>query len=129
MRVNSQATTTSWLTLFASMGTLICCALPLLLVTLGFGAAVAALTNSVPFLIALSEHKEWIFAGSGALLLASAWLLYRPGQTCPVDRELARLCIKARRWNGRVFSVSVITWGIGFLAAYLLLPLWLWLDI
>lgn len=87
MRVNSGATTTSWLTLFASMGTLICCALPLLLVTLGFGASVAALTNSAPFLISLSEHKEWIFAGSGALLLVSAWLLYRPGQTCPVDPE------------------------------------------
>jgi hypothetical protein len=44
-----------WLTLFAATATLICCALPLVLVTLGFGASVAALTNSVPFLISLSE--------------------------------------------------------------------------
>jgi hypothetical protein len=128
VRINSQATTTSWLTLFASIGTLICCALPLLLVTLGFGAAVASLTHSVPFLISLSEHKEWIFAGSGALLLASAWLLYRPGQACPADPALARLCSEARRWNARAFWVSVVTWGIGFFAAYLVLPLWLWLD-
>lgn len=127
--MNDQATTTSWLTLFASMGTLICCALPLLLVSLGFGASVAALTNSVPFLISLSEQKEWIFAGSGALLLASAWLLYRAGQTCPADPELSRLCNRARRWNGRVFWVSAVTWGIGFFAAYLIVPLWSWLDI
>src|SRR5258708_10439639 len=111
------------------MGMLICCALPFLLVTLGFGATVAALTSSVPWLIPLSEHKEWIFVGSGALLLLSAWLVYRPGQPCPSDPRLQRLCTRTRTWNGRVFWASVLTWGIGFFAAYLLLPLWLWLDV
>src|SRR5258708_14674476 len=81
------------------MGMLICCALPFLLVTLGFGATVAALTSSVPWLIPLSEHKEWIFVGSGALLLLSAWLVYRPGQPCPSDPRLQRLCTRTRTWN------------------------------
>ncbi len=36
----------TWLTLFASTGTLICCALPILFVTLGLGATVAALTRA-----------------------------------------------------------------------------------
>ncbi|TAK83539.1 MAG: hypothetical protein EPO20_18010 [Betaproteobacteria bacterium] len=54
-----------------------------MLVTLGFGAAVAALTSSVPFLISLSEQKEWIFLGSGAVLLLAAWLVHRPGPACP----------------------------------------------
>ena len=39
--------TVSWLTLFAASGTLICCALPILFVTLGLGAAVAAVTSAV----------------------------------------------------------------------------------
>lgn len=127
--MNGQATTTSRLALFASIGTLICCALPLLLVTLGFGATVAALTSSVPWLISLSEHKEWIFMGSGVLLLLAAWLLHRPAQPCPSDPELQRLCNRTRAWNGRIFWASAVTWGIGFLAAYLLLPLQLWLDV
>lgn len=58
--MNANATTTSRLALFASLGTLICCAVPLLLVTLGFGAAVASLTSTVPWLIPLSERKQWI---------------------------------------------------------------------
>lgn len=118
-----------WLTLFAATATLICCALPLVLVTLGFGASVAALTNSAPFLISLSEQKEWIFAGSGALLLLSAWLVHRPAQPCSSDAQLQRLCNRTRTWNGRIFWASVVTWGIGFFAAYLVLPLWQWLDI
>ena len=59
----------SWLTLFASTGTLICCALPIILVTLGLGATVVAFTNSFPFLITLSLHKGWVFIGSGTMLL------------------------------------------------------------
>jgi len=35
----------SWLALFGSSGTLICCALPIILVTLGAGATIAALTH------------------------------------------------------------------------------------
>lgn len=123
--MNGQATTTSWLALFSSLGTLVCCALPLLLVTLGFGASVAALTNSLPFLISLSEQKEWIFLGSGAVLLLSAWLVYRPGRSCPADPQLQRLCNSTRR----IFWASAVAWGIGFFAAYLVLPLRLWLDI
>lgn len=61
----------TWLTLFASAGTLVCCALPIILVTLGLGATVAALTSSFPILIKLSQHKEWVFAFSGAMLMLS----------------------------------------------------------
>ena len=37
-----------WLVLFASSTTLICCALPILLVTLGLGAVSAALFANIP---------------------------------------------------------------------------------
>ncbi len=113
----------SWLTVFASAGTLICCALPILLVTLGLGAAVAAATSAVPFLITLSQHKGWIFAVSGALLAASGFLMYRPGRSCPADPVLGALCRRAERWNRHLFWASAVIWLIGFFAAYLALPL------
>lgn len=118
----------SWLTLFAASGTLICCAIPIVLVTLGLGATVAALSSSFPVLITISQHKVWVFSGSGALLLLSGWLMYRPGRACPADPELARVCTRAQVWNRRIYWTSVIIWGVGFFAAYLVLPLRIWLD-
>lgn len=120
--------TISWLTLFTSAGTLICCALPILFVTLGLGATVAAVTSTVPFLVTLALHKSWVFAGSGLMLAVSGLLLYRPGRACPSDPELGRLCERADHWNRRIHGISAAIWGIGFFAAYLALPIRIWLD-
>ncbi len=119
----------SWLTLFASGGTLICCALPIILVTLGLGATVAAFTSSFPLLVTIAQHKAWVFAGSSALLLVSGWLMYRAGRACPADPELGRLCDQTQVWNRRIYWSSVTLWGIGFFAAYLALPLRILLDL
>ncbi|MBA1443709.1 MAG: hypothetical protein M3H12_06285 [Chromatiales bacterium] len=119
----------TWLTLFVTTGTLVCCALPILLVTLGLGATVAALTSALPFLITLSQHKAWVFALSGLMLGLSGWLLYRSGRSCPSDPQLGELCNKTQIWNRRIYWSSVTIWGIGFVAAYLALPLRIWLDI
>jgi len=118
----------SWLALFTSTGTLICCALPILLVTLGLGATVAALTSAFPFLIVLSQHKVWVFTLSGAMLGISGWPLYRTGRSCPGDPELGALCERAQVWNRRIYWSSVVIWGAGFFAAYLALPLRIWLE-
>ena len=117
-----------WLTLFAASGTLICCALPIMLVTLGLGASVAALTSSFPLLIAMSQHKAWVFAVSALLLLISGWLIHRPDRTCPTDPDLARACARAQVWNRQIYWSSVLLWSIGFCAAYLSLPLRMWLE-
>ena len=119
----------AWLTLFATTATLVCCALPITLVTLGMGSAVAALTSSFPVLIALSAHKAWIFTLSGVLLILSGWFLYRPGRSCPGDPELGALCARSQRWNRHIYWTSVAVWGIGFFAAYLALPIRIWLDL
>ena len=118
----------SWLTLFASTATLICCALPILFVMLGLGTAVAAVTSTAPFLTTLALHKIWVFAGSGLMLLIAGWLLYRPGRACPSDPELGRLCDHAQRWNRRIHGISAAIWGVGFFAAYLALPIRIWLG-
>jgi len=118
----------SWLTLFTSTGTLICCALPITLVTLGLGAAVVSLTSTFPFLIVLSQYKIWVFAFSALMLAVSGWLLYRPGRACPADPETGRLCNRAQIWNRRIYWTSMAIWGIGFFAAYIALPLRIWLE-
>ena len=121
-------TSLTWLTLFAASGTLICCALPIVLVALGVGATVAALTSSFPVLITISQHKAWVFAGSGALLLLSGLLIYRSGRACPTDPKLGHLCDQTQVWNRRIYWISVMIWSVGFFAAYLTLPLRIWLD-
>lgn len=113
----------NWLTLFATSGTLICCALPMILVTLGMGATVAALTSSFPILIVLSQHKLWVFIVSGIMLAVSAWFIYRPNQSCPTDAELAKACNSSKIWNKRIYLFSVGLWCIGFIAAFLALPI------
>ncbi len=119
----------TWITLFAATGTLVCCALPIILVTFGMGASVAALTSSVPFLITLSQHKAWVFAGSAIMLALSGWMMYRPGRACPVDPELGALCDRTQLWNRRIYWTSVIVWNAGFFAAFIALPLRIWLGI
>ena len=112
-----------WMVLFASTSTLLCCALPILLVTIGLGAVSASLFANLPFLVTLSHYKAWLFAGSAVLLAAAAWATLRPGRTCPTDSELAARCAAADRWNRRLLIVSSVLWVLGFVAAYLSLPM------
>src|SRR5438046_5212688 len=61
----------SYLSLFTSVGTLLCCALPSLLVLFGLGATVALFLSFMPWLVTLSRHKAWTFGISGGLIAAS----------------------------------------------------------
>lgn len=127
-KIRLKESSVSILTLFTSAGTLVCCALPILLVTLGMGAAVASLTTSAPWLVTLSEHKAWVFAVSFIMLLLCAWFIYRPGRSCPADAALARTCARVDRINRWIYWFSVAVWLIGFFAAFLLSPLTQWLN-
>lgn len=117
-----------WLGLFTSLGTLLCCALPILLVTMGFGAVVATVTSQSPWLVTLVEQKLWMFSISGGLLALSAWVIWAQRKTCPADPDLALYCQQAKRWNLRLFWVALTIWTVGFFAAYLALPLRIWIE-
>jgi hypothetical protein len=108
----------SLLSLFSSGGTLICCALPALLVSLGAGAVMASLVSSVPQIVWFSEHKLVVFTFAGMMLSISGFLQWKARSLpCPSDKELAELCNKTRVNSLRVyfFSVSVFLIG-GFMA-------------
>ena len=121
--MNHKPRSWSWALLFTTSATLTCCALPILLVTLGFGSVVASMASSAPWLIALSLHKGWVFAVSGTMIAASAWAVYRPGRYCPVDPELAAACAQADKWNRRFVWISAAMWSVGFVSAFALVLL------
>lgn len=118
----------TWLALFTSMSTLLCCALPIVLVSLGLGTTYAALTNSAPWLVTLGEYKAITFTIAGILIAGSIWLSFRPGRSCPTDPQLASHCGRIQKWNKRLLILAATAWCIGFFAAYLALPLQIWLE-
>ena len=66
----------SYLSLFTSVGTLLCCALPSLLVLFGLGATVASVLSQAPWLVALSHHKNWVFLIAGVLIACNFVYVY-----------------------------------------------------
>jgi hypothetical protein len=109
----------SGLSLLASGSTLVCCALPALLVALGAGATLVTLTSRLPQLIWLSEHKGVVFGIAAALLaLAGAAQWRARSLPCPADPAAARACARARRMSAAVYAVSVLLFLIGGFFAF-----------
>jgi len=108
-----------FVTLLTSSGTLLCCALPALLVTLGAGAALAGLVTAVPQLIWLSEHKVGLFIVAGVLLLLSGLALwFQRNAPCPADPVLGRYCDKLRRVSRWVYYFAVACYLTGGFFAF-----------
>lgn len=96
--------------LFTSASTLICCALPALLVTIGAGAALSSLISVVPQLVWLSEYKLPIFAFAIGMMLFSGLLQWRARNApCPADPSLATACANTRR---RALQIYLFSWVI-----------------
>jgi hypothetical protein len=109
----------SFLTLFTSFSTLICCALPALFVSLGFGAAFAGLIGNFPQLIWISEQKLYLFGFGGALLAVGGFIQWRSKQlACPIDPKRAEACESTRSWSHGVYFVSVGLYLIGAFFAF-----------
>lgn len=118
----------SGLSLLASSSTLVCCALPALLVALGAGATLVTLTTRFPQLIWLSEHKGGVF-GAAALMLAAAGAAQWRARSlpCPADPAAARACMRARHMSAAVYGLSVLLFLTGGFFAFVApwLPPWL----
>lgn len=96
------------LSLFASSSTLICCAIPALLVSLGAGASLASLVAVFPKIVWISEHKEIIFLSSAGLMLVSGMLQWHNlNAPCPIDPRLRNACLKTRRLSLIIYFCSL----------------------
>lgn len=108
------------LSLFTSVGTLICCALPALLVTLGMGAALAGLVSNMPWITAISEYKIEVFGGAGFMLALSSILQWRGRHApCPADPAKAKACSRLRKISWFILGLSIFIYLVGFFFAFL----------
>lgn len=111
----------SYMALFTSASTLICCALPSLFVLLGAGAVFASLLEVFPFLIVMSEHKITLFtAALVALIITGLMRRYAADQSCPTDPVLAAACRSSRRLSDRIYLVSCACLIVGGFVTFVL---------
>ncbi len=123
--VKPPSTWPAFLSLFTSTGTLVCCALPALLVSLGAGAVMAGLIDALPQIVWLGKNKELVFGVAAALIAASgAWQWHTRSLPCPPDMAQATACARARKVSWVVWWISLALFLIGgffaFFAARLL---------
>lgn len=119
----------SYLALFTSLGTLLCCALPSLLVLLGLGATVASFLSAVPWLVTLARHREIVFIVSGVLIAGdfvyvyglSSWLKAE-GQACSIQ-DGPTACDTATRVSRVALWVAAVIYAVGAFSAYAIGPI------
>ena len=122
-----RATLLNYFSLFSSFGTLICCALPSVLVLLGMGTTVASLLSAAPWLVGLSRHKVWTFSIAGVLIAMSFLMTYviaprlQQGEVCAADDPTS--CGEVSKLSRAILWGSAVVWSCGFFVAYLLGPI------
>jgi mercuric ion transport protein len=117
----------NYFSLFSSFSTLLCCALPSVLVLLGMGATVASLLSAAPWLVSLSMHKIWTFSIAGVLIAFSFIVTYfiaprlLQGEICNADDPAT--CAEVSKLSRVLLWGSAFIWSCGFFVAYLLGPI------
>jgi mercuric ion transport protein len=128
---NRRSALLNYFSLFTSLSTVLCCALPSLLVLFGLGASVASMLSFMPWLVTLSRHKQWTFSISGILIALSFVNTYyiaphiRATQ-CSADDSSA--CGEASKLSKILLWVSAGIYAVGVFVAYALGPILVRLD-
>ena len=128
-RGNLKANTTLFTGTGLALLSTTCCALPIALVSLGLGGAVASLFSNVPLLTIIAKYKAYTFIVT-ALMLGYCWYalsqlgnkMAKQGEACSVKDQ------KILKWQKRVLVVSTILLAISVFSAYALLPLRMWIE-
>jgi len=111
----------NFLSLFGSISTLLCCALPVTLVTIGMGATFASLTSTFPQVTWLALHKNEVFLITGLLLITSYILLkYASREACPIELGKQEACKTGKSYSNIFFWVSVGCYSVGLLFSFVL---------
>jgi len=108
------------LSLLTSGSTLICCALPATLVTIGSAATLVSLVSNFPQLIWVSENKPFVFSVAGLMLGIAGYLQWRVRNApCPIDPQLAAACTTTRKQALMIYWLSVTTYATGAFFAFI----------
>jgi mercuric ion transport protein len=121
----------NYFSLFTSLSTLFCCALPSVLVLLGLGATVASALSSLPWLVTLSRHKVWTFSISGVLIALSFLNTYYLAprlrkEQCAADDP--NTCAEVSKISKVLLWMSAAIYAFGFFVAFVLGPILTKLD-
>ena len=121
----------NYFSLFTSLSTLLCCALPSLLVLFGLGASVASMLSFMPWLVTLSRHKSWTFAVSGIHIALSFVNMYyisprMRAKQCSANDPSA--CEEASKLSKVLLWISAGIYAVGVFVAYVLGPILTRLD-
>jgi hypothetical protein len=117
--VKSPSVLPATLALFTSATTLICCALPAMLIMVGMGAVWSGVIGTVPGITWFGANKAIVFSVTGLVLLASgAWQWHARTLPCPADPVKARACTRLRRISWTLWGVSVVAFAIGGFFAF-----------
>ena len=117
--VNPPSVLPATLALFTSATTLICCALPAMLVMVGMGAVWSGVIGTVPGITWFGTNKHLVFSVTGLVLAASgSWQWHARTLPCPADPIKARACTRLRRISWTLWGISVATFIIGGFFAF-----------
>ena len=120
-RINMGNKILNFFSLFGSLSTLLCCALPVTLVSIGMGATFASLTSTFPQIIWLTERKDALFIITGILLALSYWLMNRASsQVCPVEPGKREACQTSKGVSHYMFYFSVVMYIVGLAFSYVI---------
>ena len=110
---------TQILVLFASSSTLVCCAIPALLVAIGATGALISLFSNIPFLITISENKEIVFIISGLLIITAFWTQRKDEiDSCELDDSLTMSCNNLKKINKKILYSSLFIYLVGLFFAF-----------
>lgn len=113
----------SFLSIFGSSSTLLCCALPAMLSIIAGGAAVGALVSTFPWLIPLSRYHNWIFFVAGISLLVNGIFVFRPKGKVACAITGGKGCKVAGSFSKWIFWISIVLYGVGVFFTYLYVPI------
>ena len=110
----------SFFTLFSSTSTLLCCALPAPLVTLGAGGVMASIYANVPGYTTFAQNKNLLFIIVAVLLMINGLILWlNRNAPCPIEGEKAKACMQSRKFSHVIYFISLGIYCIGLFFSYL----------
>ena len=107
-----QSPMVNFFALLSSSSTLLCCALPAILVSMGAGAVFANIISVFPALTVISRFKVEVTIMTFIILVAVGVLHSKTAKMpCPTDPSLGRACLKSRKRSRIVYYLSCIVFA------------------
>lgn len=104
--------------LFTSLSTLMCCAIPSLLVAIGLGTMLASTIFIFPQLKWFGQNSTILFTFAGLMLLINGFIMYKNrNKPCEIGAK-AKACSKSRNVSKYIFVFSIIVYIIALFAKF-----------